>query len=454
MSENTEKKILLSVQVLDNFIAAKKNVDFWSQSLKEAQESGSATKAQLREIAENLAKANNGFKDAKKEIESAARSQEMFAKASDKAVKSMGQMKTELAALRSLSLDNLKPEQIREVELRMAELTDELSDYKTKIKGLDTAKTFANIAEGAQVAVASVQVFSQGLSALGVENESLKKLQDSTMEMIGAVQSLGVVSEYLADKKYKLIAANIATLISNTKETISTKLNTLAKNQQAVSEDASTFAKIKGAVATKLITAAQWLWNAALSANPIGAIVAGIVVLVAGVALLMRALDNSEKKFEKVNASIKATNKTLSDFGEQTKINEERLKAEGKTDLEIWNYKKQRYAEELALNRKRYSDLKNAGRDLSDDEKQQLADSAKFISQSAKTKYQIETEGINIKKKLSSEALELEKKNLEKSVTANKAAAAQKKKDDDKAIEDRKKAEELYVTKRKQLSSS
>lgn len=43
----------------------------------------------------------------------------------------------------------------------------------------------------------------------------------------------------------------------------------------------STIIKIKDAIVTKAVTAAQWLWNAALTANPIGLIIAGIGALIA-----------------------------------------------------------------------------------------------------------------------------------------------------------------------------
>lgn len=48
---------------------------------------------------------------------------------------------------------------------------------------------------------------------------------------------------------------------------------------------------IAGIVATKAVTAAQWLWNAAMTANPLGIVIALIVLLVAGIILLWK---NSE----------------------------------------------------------------------------------------------------------------------------------------------------------------
>ena len=51
----------------------------------------------------------------------------------------------------------------------------------------------------------------------------------------------------------------------------------------------------KYTIVQKVVTAAQWLWNTAMAANPIGAIIAGIVALVAaGVALTKFFMSNAE----------------------------------------------------------------------------------------------------------------------------------------------------------------
>lgn len=45
------------------------------------------------------------------------------------------------------------------------------------------------------------------------------------------------------------------------------------------------------AIATKVATAAQWLWNAALTANPIGLIIVGVGLLIAGIVLMVKHWD-------------------------------------------------------------------------------------------------------------------------------------------------------------------
>lgn len=57
----------------------------------------------------------------------------------------------------------------------------------------------------------------------------------------------------------------------------------------------------KTALGQKLVTAGQWLWNAAMSANPIGLIIAGIAALVGAFALLVNSQENAAEKQARLN---------------------------------------------------------------------------------------------------------------------------------------------------------
>jgi hypothetical protein len=71
-------------------------------------------------------------------------------------------------------------------------------------------------------------------------------------------------------------------------------------------------------VVQKIVTTAQWLWNAAMSANPIGAIVVAITALIAGViALTKYFMDNAKASRENAKA-VKENAKALD---EQKKAN-------------------------------------------------------------------------------------------------------------------------------------
>ncbi len=52
-----------------------------------------------------------------------------------------------------------------------------------------------------------------------------------------------------------------------------------------IKERIYTLVKSEGTIATKIATVAQWAWNAALSANPIGLVIAGVTALIAAIRL-------------------------------------------------------------------------------------------------------------------------------------------------------------------------
>lgn len=72
----------------------------------------------------------------------------------------------------------------------------------------------------------------------------------------------------------------------------------------SVASAASRVATIAGSVATGVATAAQWLWNAALTANPIGLIVVAIAALVAGIVYFFTQTETGRAIFSATMAGI------------------------------------------------------------------------------------------------------------------------------------------------------
>ena len=88
-------------------------------------------------------------------------------------------------------------------------------------------------------------------------------------------------------------------------------------------------------IVQRAVTAAQWLWNAAVSANPIGALVTVVVALIAAGAALIKFFINSSNEAKRNEAAINDNTKALE---QQTKANEraaDQLQRNQKYTLEL-----------------------------------------------------------------------------------------------------------------------
>lgn len=188
----------------------------------------------------------------------------------------------------------------------------------------------------------------------------------------------------------------------------------------------------KTALGQKLVTAGQWLWNAAMSANPIGLIIAGIAALVGAFALLsvssedaavdQARLNELEKEAaEKLDKHVAAIEKKNAILNKATDFEIQLLKAKGATEEELLEAEKKRdETRRLQLMFiKGFRDMSAAesAELLALTQKQTLA-SAKIIGDAKK-------EEVANKKKYAEEQKKIDDKELEES----KARAAEARKD-------------------------
>ena len=303
--ETDQRTVIVDAKIIDNFVESSKNVAYWRQQMKEAQSQGREYKGDINEIARELAKANNQYRESKKVIESSTRAEDLLNKTSDNTIKTLGEMQRELTALRSVPLNILPEDKAAEVKQRMADLMATIDDVKAEIKGLDTGAVWQNAASGLQFVTSSAQVLGQSLNALGVDSEWSEKLQSSTLELIGATQALGTVVEYLEKKKYRSLVINLKTIQSNVAEAVSLKTLALRSKGAAVAENLLTAAKNKGVVASKAAAAGAWLINAALAVNPVVWIAAAVVALTAGIWGLTKAFGGAADAIRIAEAATK-----------------------------------------------------------------------------------------------------------------------------------------------------
>ena len=155
------------------------------------------------------------------------------------------------------------------------------------------------------------------------------------------LEALGVESEGTAALMEKLfIAQSVADSFSSLEEStgVVTKLGKAIK--------ATSLYQTAAAAATRVVTAANWLWNAALTANPIGAIIVAVTALIAaGYALVKMFQKSNETNREavRVNEELNATldaqrekHNLISESLEKSKNNRLALaRAQGKSKEEL-----------------------------------------------------------------------------------------------------------------------
>lgn len=91
-------------------------------------------------------------------------------------------------------------------------------------------------------------------------------------------------------------------------------------------------------VATGIATAAQWAWNAALTANPIGLIIAGIAALVGALYLFFTKTETGRAIWEKVWGAIKSAAAAVADWFMNTALPVLQAAWDGIASGAIWLY--------------------------------------------------------------------------------------------------------------------
>lgn len=207
-------------------------------------------------------------------------------------------------------------EEYRTMVSRLAELKDAMGDVSAQTNQMasDTG-AFDTMAQGVQAVTAAYGVWKSTSAALGIENEALDETMQQMVVVMGALQSLTTLQN-LAQKQSNIYraAANILQKLGikqTTAEAVATSANVAALNAEAVAENASTVAKTKGVAVTKLVTAAQWLWNAAMSANPVMILVVAVAALVAGIAALIGWMNKESGAAKEAKSAQEAYNLEL-----------------------------------------------------------------------------------------------------------------------------------------------
>ena len=174
---------------------------------------------------------------------------------------------------------------------RAGALKDTMGDVNAAMtfQASDTAKLDA-VVGGINALAASAQVAAGAMQLLGVSQEDAAKVQADLMAVLSVVNGLQAIQNALQKESALMMGLNAA----------KTAAVTAATTLKAAVTKADT-------VATKAAAVAQWAWNAALAANPIGAVIAVVTALAAAIAIYQSRTaeaDPSTKAFTESSKSL------------------------------------------------------------------------------------------------------------------------------------------------------
>jgi len=202
-------------------------------------------------------------------------------------------------------------------------LSDKIGDINTKVKNLGSdTKGIDTVVQGAQTLSGAFTIASSASALLGVENEDLQQTMLKVESAIGLTVGIQSVANALQKESALMIGLNNLA----TKSTVALEEQTFLQKTKNVAITA-----VQTTV-TGIATAAQWLWNAAMAANPLGAIVVAVTALiVAGYALVKMFQASSDEAEAAAVANTKLNNELKNLAKNISKSNEEMETANNKS---------------------------------------------------------------------------------------------------------------------------
>lgn len=164
--------------------------------------------------------------------------------------------------------------QAAEAAKKVAKLKDSIGDAKALADTFNPDKKFVALGGALQGVTAGFSAFSGAMGVLGADSKETEKLLLKVQSAMALQQGISGIMG--AVDSFKLLASGA----------------------------------MKYTVVQKIVTAAQWLWNAAMAANPIGALVVVIAAVIAGIVALtmwfMKSAEASKENTKAINENKKA----------------------------------------------------------------------------------------------------------------------------------------------------
>lgn len=212
-------------------------------------------------------------------------------------------------------------EHIRELTEQAGVLKDAIADTNQAItNAASDTRGFDQMGGALQLAIDGFGLATGAAEMLGISSEDLASIQTKLQAAIAASNAMQSIQNTLQAQSAVMQGVNL----------VQTKLRTTAENLH-------TAAQGKGTIATAAMTAAQWAFNAAANANPIGLLVAAIVAAIGVIYGLVKAFQyffgTSDEAIEAYNAQREALDEMCASHDRLI----DRMKATGATEAELHN---------------------------------------------------------------------------------------------------------------------
>ncbi len=268
-------------------------------------------------------------------------------------------------------------QKIQDLTEKAGVLRDVIADTNAAINNAASdTRGFDQVSEGIQMCIDGFGLATGAAEMLGISENDLAEVQTKLQAAIAASNAMSKIQNALQKQSALMQGAmNLKTQAG----IIAIKLKTAAEG--------------KGIITTKLLTAAQWLFNKAASANPIGIVALGVTACIGAVTGLIKVFNLFGSSSEKRKQEYKREAKALEDLQKLNDKNIEIAKARGASEWEAARLAIDAKLEEMAMAEKafaaarraydedeeEYKEALKAKTDATEDYKQMLDDHYKGI---------------------------------------------------------------------------
>lgn len=252
-------------------------------------------------------------------------------------------------------------------------LKDKILDAKSLTDAFNPDAKFKALSGSLNGVAGGFSVVTGAMAVFGKQSDDVQKALlkvQSAMALASGLQAVGESIDSFKQLKATIVDALKGITTAKVAETVATEAGVVAKEADAVAENQGIIAKGKKLILTGLLTAAQYVYNLAMSLNPIGLIVISVTALIAaGYALINMFMAQNKANIEAeagtkrataaLNAQIKSAEKASNALETKNEHEFNMAKAAGASAEALRKLALKHADETIALDQASYATAKN-----------------------------------------------------------------------------------------------